>query len=266
MSLVFRASSVNVNQELQTSLHHLYLFSMDLFSFRLELTMEVFSMNLFIGMELLNRKLLSGFTGTRPLKMKHMSGHLGWVRSVAFSPNNEWFCTGSADRTIKIWDTGSGRLRLTLTGHIEQVRENKVLLKTSPRKMLRDSDHVMELLSVCEGISQKEQGAVHGILETTKAQTVFLEFLQNDHSTQSDEIQQKAHDTFQQKYMDYEPSGNTSVRCDPAVPSKDTIESLRAMPMETLLEEFRENHSFELLEVKDGKITPASQSPLAEIN
>ncbi|KAJ0633614.1 putative transcription factor WD40-like family [Helianthus annuus] len=51
-----------------------------------------------------------------------ISGHLGWVRSVAFSPNNEWFCTGSADRTIKIWDTGSGRLRLTLTGHIEQVR------------------------------------------------------------------------------------------------------------------------------------------------
>ncbi|MFS7917263.1 hypothetical protein Hanom_Chr03g00186991 [Helianthus anomalus] len=72
MSLVFRASYVNVNQELQTRLHHLYLFSMDLFSFRLELTMEVFSMNLFIGMELLNRKLLSGFTGTRPLKMKHM--------------------------------------------------------------------------------------------------------------------------------------------------------------------------------------------------
>ncbi|XP_022039227.1 kinesin-like protein KIN-5C [Helianthus annuus] len=83
---------------------------------------------------------------------------------------------------------------------------------------------------------------------------------------ESDEIQQKAHDTLQQKYMDYEPSGNTFIRCDPAVPSKDTIESLRAMPMETLLEEFRENHSFELLEVKDGKITPASQSPLSEIN
>ncbi|KAK1425207.1 hypothetical protein QVD17_20554 [Tagetes erecta] len=51
-----------------------------------------------------------------------ISGHLGWVRSIAFSPNNEWFCTGSADRTIKIWDVGSGQLRLTLTGHIEQVR------------------------------------------------------------------------------------------------------------------------------------------------
>ncbi|GAB2234241.1 hypothetical protein Droror1_Dr00003485 [Drosera rotundifolia] len=51
-----------------------------------------------------------------------ISGHLGWVRSIAFDPSNSWFCTGSADRTIKIWDVGSGRLKLTLTGHIEQIR------------------------------------------------------------------------------------------------------------------------------------------------
>ncbi|KAH8499631.1 hypothetical protein H0E87_015021 [Populus deltoides] len=51
-----------------------------------------------------------------------ISGHLGWVRSIAFDPSNTWFGTGSADRTIKIWDVGSGRLKLTLTGHIEQVR------------------------------------------------------------------------------------------------------------------------------------------------
>ncbi|KAL7121348.1 hypothetical protein ACP275_02G176900 [Erythranthe tilingii] len=51
-----------------------------------------------------------------------ISGHLGWVRSVALDPSNNWFCTGSADRTIKIWDLASGRLKLTLTGHIDQVR------------------------------------------------------------------------------------------------------------------------------------------------
>ena len=44
-----------------------------------------------------------------------------WVRSVAVEPGNEWFATGSADRTIKIWDLASGQLKLTLTGHIEQV-------------------------------------------------------------------------------------------------------------------------------------------------
>lgn len=57
-----------------------------------------------------------------------ISGHLGWVRSIAFDASNEWFATGSADRTIKIWDLAKccagaeGGLKLTLTGHINAVR------------------------------------------------------------------------------------------------------------------------------------------------
>ena len=32
-----------------------------------------------------------------PWKMyRVISGHLGWVRSVAVDPQNDWFCTGSA--------------------------------------------------------------------------------------------------------------------------------------------------------------------------
>lgn len=31
-----------------------------------------------------------------------ISGHLGWVRCVTVEPGNEWFATGSADRTIKV--------------------------------------------------------------------------------------------------------------------------------------------------------------------
>lgn len=31
-----------------------------------------------------------------------ISGHLGWVRSIAVEPGNQWFVTGSADRTIKV--------------------------------------------------------------------------------------------------------------------------------------------------------------------
>eukprot|EP00696_Hemimastix_kukwesjijk_P008174 gnl/Hemi2/2033_TR727_c0_g1_i1.p1 gnl/Hemi2/2033_TR727_c0_g1~~gnl/Hemi2/2033_TR727_c0_g1_i1.p1 ORF type:complete len:475 (+),score=130.89 gnl/Hemi2/2033_TR727_c0_g1_i1:91-1515(+) len=54
--------------------------------------------------------------------MRVVSGHLGWVRCLAFDPSNEWFATGSVDRTIKIWDLASGTLKLTLTGHISAVR------------------------------------------------------------------------------------------------------------------------------------------------
>jgi WD40 repeat protein len=34
--------------------------------------------------------------------MRVISGHNGWVRSVAVEPGNEWFVTGAADRTIKV--------------------------------------------------------------------------------------------------------------------------------------------------------------------
>nr|SVE74097.1 EOG090X03RP [Daphnia barbata] len=58
-----------------------------------------------------------------------ISGHIGWVRCVAVDPTNEWFCTGSADRVIKIWDLASGKLKLSLTGHVSTVRA----LQVSPR-------------------------------------------------------------------------------------------------------------------------------------
>ena len=54
--------------------------------------------------------------------MRVISGHLGWVRSLAVDPENQWFATGAGDRTIKIWDLASGTLKLTLTGHISTVR------------------------------------------------------------------------------------------------------------------------------------------------
>lgn len=61
--------------------------------------------------------------------MRVISGHLGWVRSLAVEPDNQWFASGAGDRTIKIWDLASGTLRLTLTGHISAVRG----LAVSPR-------------------------------------------------------------------------------------------------------------------------------------
>jgi pleiotropic regulator 1 len=54
--------------------------------------------------------------------MRVISGHLGWVRCVDVDVSNEFFVTGSADRTIKVWDLASGVLKWTLTGHISTVR------------------------------------------------------------------------------------------------------------------------------------------------
>jgi len=54
--------------------------------------------------------------------MKVISGHHGWVRCIDVDPTNQWFVTGSNDRTIKFWDLGSAQLKLTLTGHISSIR------------------------------------------------------------------------------------------------------------------------------------------------
>jgi pleiotropic regulator 1 len=52
-----------------------------------------------------------------------LSGHTGWVRALSVDPtNNSWISTGSNDKTIKIWDTATGQLKLTLTGHVSSVR------------------------------------------------------------------------------------------------------------------------------------------------
>lgn len=61
--------------------------------------------------------------------LRVISGHLGWVRTLAVDPDNQYFVSGAGDRTIKIWDLATGNLRLTLTGHISTVRG----LAVSPR-------------------------------------------------------------------------------------------------------------------------------------
>eukprot|EP01080_Neovahlkampfia_damariscottae_P009978 gene9978-2296_t len=54
--------------------------------------------------------------------MRVISGHTGHVRALAVDPSNEWFITGSVDRTIKVFDLASGTLKLTLTGHASTIR------------------------------------------------------------------------------------------------------------------------------------------------
>jgi pleiotropic regulator 1 len=36
--------------------------------------------------------------------MRVISGHLGWVRSLAVDPSNAWFASGAGDRVIKVRD------------------------------------------------------------------------------------------------------------------------------------------------------------------
>ena len=38
-----------------------------------------------------------------------LTGHSGWVRSVAYSPDGKHIVSGSEDKTVKIWDSTTGK-------------------------------------------------------------------------------------------------------------------------------------------------------------
>ena len=46
-----------------------------------------------------------------------LTGHDSYVTSVAFSPDGQRIVSGSADKTVKIWNANSGKELHTLTGH-----------------------------------------------------------------------------------------------------------------------------------------------------
>ncbi|KAJ4830125.1 Kinesin-like protein KIN-5C [Turnera subulata] len=123
-----------------------------------------------------------------------------------------------------------------------------------------------DVLKLIDRVSEQEQGSVSSILDSVKAHSNTLETFREDHSGQAAAIDKKSHETFEQQYLDYEPTGNTPSRSDTDVPSKVMIESLRAMPMESLAEDFRENNSYESFEVKELKPSLIPRSPLVQLN
>jgi WD40 repeat protein len=50
-----------------------------------------------------------------------LTGHQGWIWSLAVSSDGTWAVSGSRDRTVKIWSLDVGECRLTLTGHTDEV-------------------------------------------------------------------------------------------------------------------------------------------------
>jgi WD40 repeat protein len=69
---------------------------------------------------------------------RELTGHKGWVNSVAVSPDGMWAVSGSDDKTVKIWDLETGACRATLNGHTEEV--NSVAIMPDGRRILSVSD------------------------------------------------------------------------------------------------------------------------------
>ena len=48
-----------------------------------------------------------------------LSGHDGWVMSVAFSADGSKVVSGSGDKNVKIWSADNGEVLQTLSGEID---------------------------------------------------------------------------------------------------------------------------------------------------
>jgi WD40 repeat protein/GTPase SAR1 family protein/DNA-directed RNA polymerase subunit RPC12/RpoP len=83
---------------------------------------------------------------TEPLAVleRKLTGHRGWVHSVAVSPNGKWAASGSNDHTVKTWDLETGVCRATLEGHTDEV--NCVAITPDGKQILSGSnDHTIRI-------------------------------------------------------------------------------------------------------------------------
>jgi kinesin family protein 11 len=131
------------------------------------------------------------------------------------------------------------------------------------KDVTKNSDDIIQQI---ERMSEDEKASVSKILENVRSHEKTLESFQQDQCCQARCIEDKAQETFQQQYMEYEPTGATPTKNEPEIPTKATIESLRAMPIETLVEEFRENNSYESFATKETKPQQLTRSPLSQVN
>ncbi|KAG0478665.1 hypothetical protein HPP92_013384 [Vanilla planifolia] len=134
-------------------------------------------------------------------------------------------------------------------------------------RLLAEDDVKMKSADVIElfdDLLQNEREAMSGVVEAIAGHSTCLKQLNEDHASLASDVNSCARTTFQQNYVVYQPSGETPLRSEADVPSKGMIESLRTMPMDALLEEFRENNPYE--SSKEPKPSLIPRSPLIQLN
>jgi WD40 repeat protein len=89
------------------------------------------------------------------LRLLHtLRGHVGWVVSVAFSPNGAQVATTGRDATVKLWDAATGECLKTLRGHLEGL-ETVAFSPEGQRLLSSGWDKTVRLWDVATGACLK---------------------------------------------------------------------------------------------------------------
>src|SRR5262249_8650202 len=93
-----------------------------------------------------------------PKLLATLTGHREWGLSVAYSPVGKQLVSGSLDKTIRLWDSQTGKERATLAGHTSGVSS---VAYSPDGKMLASGslDHTLKLWDVQTG---KEMATLRG--------------------------------------------------------------------------------------------------------
>ncbi|KAJ4783167.1 Kinesin-like protein [Rhynchospora pubera] len=121
-----------------------------------------------------------------------------------------------------------------------------------------------DILAQIQSLKEHEKCSISGLMSASGAHSQTILQLKKEHSDQTKGIIHHTDETFRTCYKDYEATGETPVRSESEIPSKVAIESLRALPMDALIDEFRENHPYEFS--KEPKPTMIPRSPLIQLN
>ncbi|KAK8936898.1 125 kDa kinesin-related protein [Platanthera zijinensis] len=121
-----------------------------------------------------------------------------------------------------------------------------------------------DIIAHFDTVLEHDRKSVAGVMSEVEAHSTCLQELSGEHNDLASNINFCARVTFQHDYAVYEASGNTPTRCEADVPSKGTIESLRTMPIDALLGEFRENNPYE--STKLLKPSLIARPPLIQLN